>query len=139
MKLETPKRLKSLRLLSVLFTFIALIGLFSNVLVQPPIWIILIQVIPLPIFLIILTMVNLDLVKKDYVTIKGELVEKKVYTVGILIENGNVKKFRANKEFAKEINELKLHQEIEIQYYRRTKAVIQIKKLIEPQLKNFES
>ncbi|MFF2889639.1 hypothetical protein [Paenibacillus sp. NPDC057967] len=101
--------------------------------VQIPTWIILIQIIPLPIFLIILTMTSLDLVKQDYVTIRGKLVEKKVYTVGVLMENGKVKKFRAHKEFVKEIKELKLQQEIEIQYYRRTKAVTQIKKLIEPE------
>lgn len=96
--------------------------------VQIPNWIILIQIIPLPVFLMIVTMISLDLVKQDYVTIRGELVEKKVYTVGILMENGKVKKFRANEEFVKEIKELKLQQEIEIQNYRRTKAVTQIKK-----------
>jgi len=131
MKLKTIKSLKSSLLLSVICIFISLIGLFSNVIVQNaqiPNWIILIQIIPLPVFLIILTMISLDLVKQDYVTIKGRLVEKKIYTVGVLMENGKVKKFRANEEFVNEIKELKLQQEIEIQYYRRTKAVIQINK-----------
>jgi len=133
MKSKATKSLKSLLLLSVIFIFIALIGLFTNVLVQRPIsWINLIPIILLPILLFILSMVSLDLVKQDYVTIKGKLVEKKVYTVGILTERSKIRKFRVNQEFVKEINELKLDQEIEIQYYRRTKAVTQIKKLIEP-------
>lgn len=131
MKSKTIKSLKSSLLLSVICIFVSLIGLFSNVImqnVQIPNWIILIQMIPLPVFLMIVTMISLDLIKQDYVTIRGELVEKKVYTVGVLMKNGKVKKFRAHEEFVKEINELKLQQEIEIQYYRRTKAVTQIKK-----------
>ncbi|RJE83912.1 hypothetical protein D3P07_24180 [Paenibacillus sp. 1011MAR3C5] len=131
MKSKTIKLLKSSLLLSVICIFVSLIGLFSNVIMQNaqiPTWIILIQIIPLPIFLIILTMTSLDLGKQDDVTIRGKLVEKKVYTVGILMENGKVKKFRAHEAFVKEIKERRLQQEIEIQYYRRTKAVIQIKK-----------
>lgn len=141
MKLETSKKLKSLLFLSVIFIFISLSGLFPYVLVQRPIqtWILILQLIPLPIFLGILIMVSLDLIKKDYVTIKGQLVEKQEFTVGILLDNGNVKKIRVNKEFTKVISEMKLHQVIEIQYYRRTKEVIHISKGIEPESKIVES
>lgn len=139
MKSKITKTLKILLLLSVIFAFITLFQIFANIIGQRPVWLIILQIIPLPFFLFILTIISLDLVKQDYVTIKGKLVKKLEYTVGILIGNGEVKKFRVNKAFVKGINELKLNQEIEIQYYRRTKAVTQIKRLIEPELKNVES
>lgn len=130
------RKLKGFQNLMITFTLITTLALLTN-LDQKPLWLFILQIVPLPIFLVLLSMICLDLYQKDYVTIKGELIEKKEYTVWILTENGKVKKFRANE--ASEIKELNLHQEIEIQYYKRTKAVIQIMKCIEPEIKNAES
>jgi len=132
MESKTVKSIKATIFLSVVIIFLSLSGAFSNYILQVtniPLWIIVIQIIPLPVFFIILIMNSFDLIKRDYVTARGKLVAKKIYTVEILMENGEVKKFRANDDFVKEINQLELQQEIEIQFYKRTKAVIQIHKM----------
>jgi len=122
----TEKKLKALLFVCATFAFIQLIGLFTNMLLSYPLWITLSQCITLLLFLVLIAVIALDLVKQDVVTIKGNLVEKNVYTVGISIGNEKVKKFRANEEFKEKISELQLQQEIEIKYYRRTKAVTEI-------------
>lgn len=116
--------------------FITLVQVFVNVIEQRPTWLISILIIPVPVFLSITVIISLDLKKQDYISLQGKLIEKKGYMNKgnfikvMIIQDGKLKAFRINKEFDEVMNDIEIDHGIELQYFRRTKAVVQIRKLI---------
>ncbi|WP_433942811.1 hypothetical protein [Paenibacillus sp. SN-8-1] len=126
MKEDKSKAKKTLQLLlffSLLMIFNASIQLFINVLQERPNWLILLLLIPISIFIFIAIIISLDLAKQDYISVLGRLNSRKGNLIKISTINGERKKFRVNNNQMKNIDE---NIDIELHYYKRTKAVINI-------------
>ncbi|RUS47933.1 hypothetical protein [Cohnella sp. AR92] len=127
MKENKSKAKKSLQLLlffSLIMIFNSSIQIVINVLEDRPNWLILLLLIPNLIFIFIAIITSLDLVRKDYLTVFGRVDFKKGNIIKINTIDGEYKKFWVNKDLLKDIDE---NTEIELHYYKITKAVINIK------------
>ncbi|PYE41862.1 hypothetical protein HUB98_28645 [Paenibacillus barcinonensis] len=121
---KTKKTLQSLLFFSLLMIFNASIQIFINVLQERPNWLILLLFIPLPVLVVLAIIISLDLAKQDYITVLGKVNIQKGNLIKISIVNGKEKKFRINKDRMKDID---VNIDVELHYYKRTKAVINLK------------
>lgn len=129
---RTTKSLKISLFSLITFSFITLVQIFVNIVEQRPIWLVALFILSLPIFIFTIIMISLDLIKQDHITVVGRLIEKKDiykgYKIKARMNDGNVKNFRINRDIDEVIKDLELDQNIEMTYYRRTKAVTNIKR-----------
>ena len=80
--------------------------------------------VPTILALIFITiLIGLDLTMKDWIVLKAKLIAKGHNQITVEDLQGNVKKFRLKNIYIKDIQEKDY---IEIHYYKRTKAVINI-------------
>jgi hypothetical protein len=134
MKSKTIKSLKLLLFTSISFSFLALMQVLLNIIQHHPAWLIYLPLLLLPIFLFLTGMISLDLINQDYVTLNGKLIEKiklwnKSFSIKVSKDGGKIQKFRLSKDFAETLKELEVDQRIELQYLKRTKAVVYIGKI----------
>ncbi|WNR44073.1 hypothetical protein [Paenibacillus roseipurpureus] len=120
---QTQKSLKVFLFISLMMTFNAAIQIFVNMYEGRPYWLIGLLFLPIPVFIFTAIMISLDLVKQDYVTLRGRLVAKKGAKIILRPQLGEVRKFRIGADQMQEINE---NDEIELTYFKRTKAVVSI-------------
>ncbi|WP_166243167.1 hypothetical protein [Paenibacillus turpanensis] len=111
---------------SLILTLTSSIQVFVNILQERPYWLVTLLLFPIPFFIFSAIMISLDLAKQDYTTLQGRVITKGKDIIVVRIEHGKDKKFRVKNDL---INDLVEETDIEIQYYKRTKAVISIKKI----------
>jgi hypothetical protein len=131
---KTKTSLQLFLFFSLTMTLITAIQIFVNVLQDRPYWLVVLLFLPIPLFVFTAIMISLDLAKQDYLTLQGRLKNKSGNKITIKSIVGNDMKFRINNDQIKDIRENK---EIELEYYKRTKAVISIK-IINKKQENFE-
>ncbi|GGH20088.1 hypothetical protein [Paenibacillus segetis] len=124
--MKTKTSLQILLFISLLMTFITFIKGFVNTVLERPNWLVALQLSPIPIFMFAAVVISLDLVKKDYVTLKGRLKSKVRNKIVVKVNSDVDRKFTVKNDLMNDISE---DNDIEIQYYKRTKAVISIKSI----------
>lgn len=97
----------------------------SRVLERPP-WLVVLQIFPFPILVFIAIVISLDLAKQDNVTLRGRVKSKVRNIIVIIVDNGMDRKFTFKNDRMKDIN---VDDYIELQYFKRTKAVISVKNI----------
>jgi hypothetical protein len=137
MKSKTTKSLQVALIITSLLIVTSSFQLFIGIIEHNPTWLYILQALPIPIFLVLFSVICLDLFKKDIVTINGKLIEmresgktRKAYLIRILTESGKIKKFRFNKIFSDIYSGLEIDQKLEVTFYKRTKAVTAINHLV---------
>ena len=126
---ETKTSLQLFLFSSLMMTFIASIQIFINILQERPYWLIILLFSPVPILIFTAIMISLDLAKRDYLTLRGHVKTKSGNKIIVNLQTGKDKKFRINNDQMTQMTSISEDEEIEVEYYRRTKAVIKIKNL----------
>ncbi|MFC3750726.1 hypothetical protein [Paenibacillus sp. GCM10012306] len=124
MKERTAKtKLQIVMFMSLMFIIISLMQLFASILLERPTWVLIVQFFPIPIFVVIAIVIILDLAKQGFMIFQGQLVNRRGNIVIVKTSDGREMKFKITTDQMKEIQNDK---DIEIRYYKRTKAVINI-------------
>lgn len=124
--IKTKSALKLLLFILLLMIFINSIKLVVDTVLERPHWVVMLQLPQIPILFVIAIVIYLDLAKQDDITLQGLVKSKVRNRVVITVESGIDRKFTIKNDRMKDIHE---DDNIEVQYYKRTKAVISIKSI----------
>lgn len=131
MKLQAVKSLKLILIVSSALAMISLSQVILNSSQYGTGWLMYVQALPIPFFILLAAFSSLDLLKKDYKTLTGSLLEKNTTrsgcTIKIRTKSGKISKFRIPTKSCDEIKEIEVGQDIEIQSFRRTSVITQIR------------
>jgi hypothetical protein len=125
-KTQTQTSLQLFLCISLLMIFITSIQIFVNTVLERPHWLVALQLSPIPMFSFIAVVISLDLAKQDYVTLQGCVKSKARNIIVVKVDSDKDRKFTIKNGLMNDISE---DDDIEIKYYKRTKAVISIKSI----------
>jgi hypothetical protein len=125
-KTQTQTYLQLFLCISLLMIFITFIQIFVNTVLERPHWLVALQLSPILMFSFIAVVISLDLAKQDYVTLQGCVKSKAQNIIVVKVDSDKDRKFTIKNGLMNDISE---DDDIEIKYYKRTKAVISIKSI----------
>ncbi|OPH59670.1 hypothetical protein BC351_19505 [Paenibacillus ferrarius] len=123
-KSRTNKSLIIFLVLSIIMTVISILQVIINMHELRPVWLIAILLIPIPIYVFVVVAISLDLVKQDYLIIHGRIITRSENKIVVQLLNGKMKTFRLKNDF---LDAIDVENDIEIVFYKRTRAVIGLK------------
>jgi hypothetical protein len=125
------KTTRSLWVLLVTSSFMMLV-ITGQIIIQivddRPFWFTLIFVAILPVNIFSIVMISMDLFNKELIIRRGKLMEKDGTAIKVMHSNGKIKKYRIHHIFEDMLNEFEIGQEIQVELFRRTKAITHITK-----------
>lgn len=126
MREQALRTLKLTLFYSVLSTFIALVNLSIQIIELRPWWLVTISCLPIPAFLILLTVIGWDLRRQEAVVIRGEVIGKDGSRLQVAGEQSVRRRFRVRPQ---DISDIEVHARIELELLKRTRTVVRVTRL----------